>query len=350
MSRWPARITVDEHRVFGLDLWRSLAILLVILTHSRRHLTFAFPDFSLPGLWDGVALFFVLSGFLIGQMLIREKTREKGLMNFYRRRWFRTLPNYYLFALLHVGTYLLLGIPEMIRWENFLFLQNLFTGPPLFFRESWSLAVEEWFYLLLPLLLWYAKPSKWRYTGWIFFLFFLFLGLKLLWYSFGPAQAAEAARTAVISRMDTLLLGVLMGALAVEHPALFARRFFWLVLSVLIWMGWKLLAPTFSMEWRWLLVTVAEALAMAALLPLAAAWKKTGKWGRPVVLISLFSYSLYLLNLPVFEFGYRYMVSRQTGVSWSLLVWAGCLAVMFVLAGLNYRWFEKPMTDLRDDH
>ena len=89
-----------------LDLCRALAILLVLLSHGRVFLRDALPwaEVLRFGGFMGVELFFVLSGFLIGGILLRV-SRQPGtawLRVFYVRRWLRTLPNYYLFLLLTV--------------------------------------------------------------------------------------------------------------------------------------------------------------------------------------------------------------------------------------------------------
>jgi len=93
-----------QHRIFGLDVIRTIAILLVLLSHSTLLL---FPEnnhISLTAIrffgTIGVDLFFVLSGYLIGGLLLRQirngKTAFKNFMYFWIRRWFRTLPNYIL--------------------------------------------------------------------------------------------------------------------------------------------------------------------------------------------------------------------------------------------------------------
>src|ERR1039458_8648984 len=90
-----------EHnrRNFGLDALRAAAIMMVLLCHMTGALKFL-------GIY-GVELFFVLSGFLIGDILIRSAARKgrfefKDLTEFWTRRWFRTLPNYYWFLALYL--------------------------------------------------------------------------------------------------------------------------------------------------------------------------------------------------------------------------------------------------------
>ncbi len=88
-----------NERIFGLDLLRTIAILLVVLAHGNLIVMDKlpyFPDFSIV---DGVNLFFVLSGFLIGSIIIKSLEKyginKASIIIFWKRRWFRTLPNYY---------------------------------------------------------------------------------------------------------------------------------------------------------------------------------------------------------------------------------------------------------------
>ena len=151
----------DPHRIFGLDLMRALAILMVLVAHSCGLL---FPvsghleAFSYGG-FGGVEMFFVLSGYLIGSILLRKIAASPqfdggGLRRFWVRRWFRTLPLYYLvLGINFIWTAHKTG-ESVIDGRYFYFWQGMAGDLPDFFVESWSLAVEEWFYLLFPLLLW----------------------------------------------------------------------------------------------------------------------------------------------------------------------------------------------------
>lgn len=98
-------MTHPEDRVFGLDLMRAFAILFVVFGHGNRFIhdeaSRSIREFLI---FDGVTIFFVLSGFLIGRILLRTVLHEqfdgRMLLTFWMRRWFRTLPNYYLVLIL----------------------------------------------------------------------------------------------------------------------------------------------------------------------------------------------------------------------------------------------------------
>jgi peptidoglycan/LPS O-acetylase OafA/YrhL len=153
-------------RNFGLDLLRVAAILVVLANHAWRGF---FVDTGLEK-WGGtgtglsvasvfsVEWLFVLSGFLIGTMMIRSFERggsfRERLRSFWLRRWFRTVPNYYLFLAANAAL-VAAGISSgAFRWRFAVFSQGLLWWPDFtfFFSEAWSLAIDEWFYLVMPLL------------------------------------------------------------------------------------------------------------------------------------------------------------------------------------------------------
>ncbi len=145
---------MKQHNL-GLDLVRSAAILLVLYSHTEGWWVQPSPATTITTAYVGrigVELFFSLSGFLIGGILLRGIGAGFGptaLVRFWSRRWMRTLPAYWV----------MLGLLGwrfgMFDWRSPLFLQNwvprqLWT--PLM-PHAWSLALEEWFYLFVPVLL-----------------------------------------------------------------------------------------------------------------------------------------------------------------------------------------------------
>jgi len=165
-----------QERVPELDGLRGAAIFMVVVFHyleqqgtvSGGGLTPILQRLALMG-WSGVDLFFVLSGFLIGGILVDARNSPSYFRTFYTRRFFRIIPIYYLWILAYIvlvgvaGSYLrahsnsgLVMAPGMPIYAHFFFLQNLMVIPfaglaGAWFSHLWSLAVEEQFYLISPL-------------------------------------------------------------------------------------------------------------------------------------------------------------------------------------------------------
>ncbi|MEV6880105.1 acyltransferase [Amycolatopsis sp. NPDC051128] len=150
---------LDTRRFPGLDGLRALAATMVVFYH------FGGPNWTWLSGWVGVYLFFVLSGFLITTLLLREQDRTGGisLSNFYLRRVFRILPPYLVilggivaFVVLR-GEFHERGFPLALKFYlTFLneFLPSFADGrADNFFSGSWTLGIEEKFYLVWPFLL-----------------------------------------------------------------------------------------------------------------------------------------------------------------------------------------------------
>jgi peptidoglycan/LPS O-acetylase OafA/YrhL len=165
----PKRIT-DHVRLPVLDGVRGLAILMTIFVHATRLPQDALRPVQLIAAWacTGVSLFFVLSGFLITGILFDAKTSTRYFRNFYARRFLRIFPVYYavlVFALIiapHLPAIVHYWIGPIysgnVTWSFWLYLAN-FTlganGTPTHFGMldvTWSLSIEEQFYLLWPLI------------------------------------------------------------------------------------------------------------------------------------------------------------------------------------------------------
>ena len=183
---------VHSHRIHELDGWRAISVLLVVLAHFLCNRC---PDLlsPIPGLSNalsqagalGPRFFFVISGFVICRLLILEEKRygSVSLKGFYYRRAFRILPP----LLTYLATVALLIPAGLIHetWKAiatscaFLFDRN--SAPSSWFvGHTWSLSVEEQFYLLFPSL-WVLVPARWRNRAAIAaFLFSILLVLVFL--------------------------------------------------------------------------------------------------------------------------------------------------------------------------
>ncbi|MEP1446593.1 MAG: acyltransferase [Paraglaciecola sp.] len=163
------------HRLPYLDYLRSIAILMVLLSHSVLSYGPDYWIFPLQTGGVGVDLFFVLSGWLIGNQLFKELKRNKtiDLKRFWLRRWLRTLPAYY--AVLCFSIIYLNVTNEIFEFpfSYLIFIQN-YQFPLSFFTISWSLCVEEQFYLFIaPFLLFSRKLNKHIKLNLILFLLIL---------------------------------------------------------------------------------------------------------------------------------------------------------------------------------
>lgn len=209
-------------RRIELDFLRGAAILLVLGRHTwldNKHVGF-FSGFAMLWErfgWTGVDAFFVLSGFLIGGLLFKEikQTGHLDVKRFLVRRMFKIWPAYYVFF-----TYVL--IEQLFRfhkgWEgvkalipNLLHIQNYVIMDPLR-GQTWSLAVEEHFYLALPLLLWFLlrRQKNVHYLPWITLLVAgICLSLRCYNVAHHPFDVFRDLFATHI-RIDSLLWGVLL--------------------------------------------------------------------------------------------------------------------------------------------
>lgn len=155
------------HNYKPIDGIRAIAVLWVIIFHSWL---FQYNDFIevSDAIFDnpfliwiskgdlGVDLFFVISGFLIGTILFKEfkKTNSLNFKNFYTRRILRLMP-VYVFAMI-MGIYFLEGDTWKSAWSNLLYINNYVRGS--YMGWTWSLAIEEQFYIVIPFLIAFVLP------------------------------------------------------------------------------------------------------------------------------------------------------------------------------------------------
>ena len=195
-------------RNFGLDLCRTCAILMVLLSHFRA---FFSPYYKLDFLgingYLGVELFFVLSGFLIGNIIINDLIENNSsLKRFYYRRWFRTLPLYYVMVLL-------LSRIREFNFQSLFFIQNFNERWLEFFPVSWSLCVEEWFYLIIPLF--FKKIVKNKKSFFVFCgsIILVSLILRIIYFFKYSLSWDFGTRKVIFFRMDALVIGVLFAGI-----------------------------------------------------------------------------------------------------------------------------------------
>ena len=285
-----------------------------------------------------------------------------GTTSFWKRRWFRTLPNYYLFLII-------LLLMERVTTGQFppnggrffWFSQAFFYPDPEFFAGAWSLAIEEWFYLLFPLVLFaFARLLNKRQAA-LLFTIVLFLVVPAIFRAFLPTSVNWDAgvRRITLPRLDAIGYGVVLA---------FARNYYvsaWKFLAKLWPLGVIAVSVFFaqfcyhvvshgyftsdSVFYRVFYFCVLSLSLMLAFAKVAELAEPAGWWKVAVRKMSLWSYSIYLCH-PVI-IGLVDGALKHLGVSYNhahiyrfILVWLICIP----LSGLIYILYEKPFMNFRD--
>jgi len=356
----------------SLDGLRALAVLLVIPHNARLPVP---PDSIVTHLmdqwldrgWIGVQLFFVLSGFLITRILMRTQSASNHFSGFYIRRALRIWPLYYLTLLVLLWVLPAMGwIPSHDRSHDiylWTFLSNWVQGHALSgaaVPHFWSLAVEEQFYLVWPLLLYRAGPQRVLATSAVVAVVALFMRHWLLGQGWDP----EAVYTATLARMDALAWGAAAAALMemawVRDWLTSHRRSAW------AWpLGLLAAGAAVSGGYRqlgWLPQTAGYTLlaaAFAALVLCAAAgdqgWIARGMaWSRTALMrrIGQYSFGMYVFHAPLSTLLLLPMAKRwgwleTPHLSTQLLYMGLCLVGATALAAISYHGFERRFLALK---
>ncbi|KQM63938.1 hypothetical protein ASE74_12270 [Pedobacter sp. Leaf216] len=182
---------LDKTYLPSLDGWRAVAILMVILGHAKLSIqensigykfleTFIYPDL-------GVRIFFILSGFLITSLLLKEliSTGKIILIHFLAKRALRIFPVLYLYTItvFMVSSHYQLNITN-VQFLGMLFYYTNFImfNLPWLCGHTWSLSVEEQFYVLWPIMIYFLKNRIWWCT---LLIIVLTQFLRILWYKAG---------------------------------------------------------------------------------------------------------------------------------------------------------------------
>jgi peptidoglycan/LPS O-acetylase OafA/YrhL len=244
----------DRKRQPGLDLLRALAIIIVVIYHAGI-MGFPLPNRVHRWGWIGVDLFFVLSGYLIGGQLLAELARSEhlNLGRFYARRALRIMPAYFVILAIYFLLPAWREYPDMAQplWKFLFSVQNVALHGGTAFSHAWSLAVEDQFYLALPLLL---LILVWRPRAAIMLSCVILLGGILL-RAFLAAQNPSVDGGVSFrgfqawiyyptwTRLDPLVLGVLIAAIEKFRPQFWQRltnSAIWLWLPALVLIGYAL--------------------------------------------------------------------------------------------------------------
>ena len=324
--------------------------------------------FPLPGEvhrfgWIGVDLFFVLSGYLIGGQLLAPIARGQGIKlgRFFARRALRILPAY----LVILAIYFLLPswreYPEMFPlWKFLLSVQNIGLRGGTAFSHAWSLAVEDQFYLLLPLVL--LLVIRFRRVAVIVPCAIVLGGLALRWFlamkNLGETGVGfRGFQTwiyyATWTRLDPLVFGVVLAAIEKFRPHWWQRL---INLAPWLWLpGLALIVSAFWIEqpgvitvttcvWQFLLV----ALGMAALLLCAVSPRLPfSRVNIPgAAFIASIAYSAYLVQKLVIHFVAQLCATRNIAPD-SFAAIVGVELCVYAVATVLFFAIERPFLQLR---
>ena len=368
------KLSIDDNRIFGLDILRAIAILCVVLGHSLSFVPAGiFSTIAGYAVFDGVSIFFVLSGFLIGGIVI--KTLEKNppelkvLLHFWTRRWFRTLPAYYLVLIAVVACTVLFGrlmsIPQSFSAENFklfIFTQNWSSPHPNFFPEAWSLSIEEWYYVLIPSALFlFVKALRISPKRSIVYVAcaVIFAVTLVRYFRFASGQYSTyedwdtVFRKQVVTRLDSLMFGMLGAFCSYYHPKVWRScKKSLLAVGVLLLVLARYVPEIVRTASTGLYNSVLSftVLSVGVLLCLPFLSEYTEKRSPlyiPITYISMCSYSMYLLNFtPIAHFAIGF-VERFAGISTPTVLYPAYWVIVMGSSILMYRYFEQPTTEWR---
>ena len=325
---------VDKNYVQGLDLLRGLCGYFVAISHYQwlvnkvnyfEYISILFVEF-----------FFILSGFVLAPQLIKIIEEKKYIMIFFKRRWMRTIP-LYLLSLILVSI-----ITNNIFNKDF-FLYFFFLNKSLpnllendYFAVAWSLAVEEYFYLIFPLLI-YFFFNKHNFKKNSLYLFFILYAIVIFFSFFVDTNFY---RTGTFLRIDSILCGFLLAILFFEKKIKTLYILISLIVLIFLYYYYYKLelynSDTFYV--KIFFITLIKIISIFTLLlfykiNLGIYFSKIFK------LIANQTYSIYLLHLPII-----YIINSQDNFNLSVLQY--CL-LLFLISSIVFYSFEKPILSLR---
>jgi peptidoglycan/LPS O-acetylase OafA/YrhL len=371
----------QQRRLPALDGLRGVAILTVVVAHYVHNSvprgalwtwSFVVREVTAYG-WSGVDLFFVLSGFLIGGIVLDNRDAPNFLRVFYARRALRILPLYWLLLAAFAASGALLAphmAPAASHWLHanahsplsyLTFGQNIETGlfsphrpDPAWVGVTWSLAVEEHFYFVVPLTLMLLprRAIPWSVAAVVLITPVL---RALVWARLGPTSVYILTPC----RVDSLLVGVLCAwaVRCARVEAMFRRNRFRLYLCAALLGGTLLVAQAAilhngRLETFWIVGYSIVACFYASLLLLAVTEEQgpvtTLLRSRVLQRAGVLAYGLYLFHQPTLGLAHALV----HGAAPRLSSWAeaatttAAIVCVYAVAELSWRVLEQPLIAL----
>ncbi|HVS90635.1 MAG TPA: acyltransferase [Mucilaginibacter sp.] len=334
-------------RLPSLDGFRAISIILVLIAHSRFSIGFPqqFSSIAQQGAF-GVNIFFVISGFLITYLLLREKeeTGSISAKSFYIRRAFRIIPVYCLNILFVLVMSLLVSID--VNRANFIraitFTSNFDTRNSMVFLHYWSLSVEEQFYLFWPAILIFFG----RYIKPIVIVFVLYACIaRVISYKFPGHDGAFLAP--FFTNSDSIFIGAFGGIIFFENPSITKLTIFRSYLAQVVVIGIIVLFKYFVSHGMFGKISLpfSNTIAGLGVLFLILCYIEPSESpvyrmlnSRMMVHIGILSYSLYIWQ----EF---FFVEKFNNI---FFTFPYNLVLIYMVSAASYYLWEKPFLKLKD--
>jgi peptidoglycan/LPS O-acetylase OafA/YrhL len=354
-----------KDRIIQLDGLRGVAVLMVVAFH--------FLDNQYAGLdlnpvekflqkttsfgWTGVDLFFILSGFLIGSILLKNRGSKFFFRTFYIRRLLRIIPIYYVLLAIFFGihyTPLFISSAYIFDypiplWNFITFTQNFVMAAqnhfgPAALTPTWSLAVEEQFYLIIPLIVYFFRNKYLPYVIGIFIaLAIVTRSLATNWYQ---------EYTLLPCRIDTPIIGFMVAyLLQYDSIVSFIRKHLSKIKFSFLFIFVPLTGSAIFFDSGHLNHTII-AIFFAAVLLIVRFTVKGMLYNiltyKPLLLIGRYSYFIYLYHQLINGLLHLHILGHKKQMLFdanSYLVTGASLVIVYVLSAFSFRYFEKPLID-----
>lgn len=357
---------MQSKRIHSLDILRAGALLTMMLWHAPKSLHVTFGPYAALA-WQSIDLFFVLSGFLIADLVFEPflKSNQISVRNFYIRRALRILPAFWFALALYYLIPAVRSVPDMVPlWKFLTFTLNLNQQQGINLGHAWSLCVEEQFYFLFPLIALWLLP-KHRFKLAVGLLIFLLLGgIVLRAYLWNTYVAGHENWLPLYmrwiyfptwGRLDSILFGISIAALKNFKPMLwekFTRKGNWHLLIALVFI--IISAKFFLTKVDLFTVTLGYTISCLGYSFLVLAGLSRNSWLASIYIpgakqLAVWSYSTYLLHIIFYQLGFNWL-NIYLGIPISFLSFGIILVVSIAVGGLSYRFIEKPFLRLREKH
>ena len=326
---------MENKKYYGLDLLRGIAGYGVAITHYlyfiKDKVNFEYYSFIF------VEIFFVLSGFVLSNQLIKIHNEKNNLKVFYIRRLLRTIPLYVVALIFYTA------ISNNFNLDFFKFLIFIQKIIPNFvesnyFMVAWSLSIEEFFYLLFPIyLIFYKKTSALRLV--IYFIVFLTL-VKILFYD---NLSAEFLRTGTLLRLDSIALGFLLSIFfsrVINYKKIISFLSFLLIIAFINFKSYFFNNESLNTLCFIFLAQLLSITLVVSFCNLEILINKSKLIKGLCSIIANQTYSVYLFHLIIMHF----LIMSTSSYINNLFTY---LFLLFIISFITFKYFERPILSLR---